>query len=50
MTSTLRAHNAALWAFNEQGTCVAAGAYNGTLLELEEVPAPPDGVGPLTIR
>ncbi|HRY09023.1 MAG: hypothetical protein H6526_04940 [Actinobacteria bacterium] len=50
LTSTLRAHNAVTWQLDGAGTCAVTAVYNGTLIELEEVPAPPDGAGPLTVK
>ncbi len=50
LTSTLLAHSGATWEWNASGTCVAAAPYTGTLVALEQVPAPADGVGPLTVK
>lgn len=40
-----------LWELDSDGTCdpTSSSPYTGVLAELESVPAPPDGTGPLTI-
>lgn len=40
-----------LWELDSDGTCdpTSSSPYTGVLAELDSVPAPPDGSGPLTI-
>ncbi len=44
-------NNQDLWELDSDGMCIPApvSPYTGLLAELDSVPAPPDGVGPLTI-
>jgi hypothetical protein len=50
LTSTLQAHSGVLWQFDDTGACVATAPFTGTLVKLEQVTAPQDGAGPLTLR